>query len=127
MPVILGLNGIGVLMYITTLTNVTWVLYCSVLLHVAYLSVFTSQLYCYVENTFSSLHFGKLLGCASCAGGLISLTSDAIYAATVKSSSGDNVAVTGSFIAALLLIYSVLIYLTILKVKKPRPFNPTKM
>eukprot|EP00922_Rhytidocystis_sp_ex-Travisia-forbesii_P020094 GHVS01029626.1.p1 GENE.GHVS01029626.1~~GHVS01029626.1.p1 ORF type:complete len:567 (+),score=42.66 GHVS01029626.1:56-1702(+) len=127
MNIILILNGIGILMYATALVPVVAFKYICVLLYVAYLSVFTSQLYCFIENTFSSKHFGKLLGAACCIGGVISLVSNPLHDYTVGALKGDTSILSYVFIVVLVLVYIDLGMLYILKKRKLKPFNPTKM
>eukprot|EP00921_Rhytidocystis_pertsovi_P014842 GHVQ01023844.1.p1 GENE.GHVQ01023844.1~~GHVQ01023844.1.p1 ORF type:complete len:624 (-),score=45.75 GHVQ01023844.1:859-2730(-) len=123
MPVICAINVVGVLMYATVLTGVEVLGYVSVVLSVIYVSVFTSQLYCYVECTFPSLHFVALVGISGGVGGCFSLLSNVLYDLTISTLDGNVMIVSGVLLSVLLANFVLIFYLWRLKRKNPRPFD----
>ncbi|CBZ54815.1 putative transporter, major facilitator family domain containing protein [Neospora caninum Liverpool] len=107
MPVILLINTIGLLTYVCVAAAEHVVAqYFSVIFFFMYISIFTTQMYVFVESTFDSAHFGKLIGVASLIGGLMSLISNVLYGnVTVGMLNGD----TGPVVIVLLLVI-VLMY-----------------
>lgn len=122
MPVILGLNGVGVLTYVCV-TGATSIAaqYFSVIFFFVYISIFTTQMYVFVETTFDSAHFGKLIGVASLVGGLLSLVSNVLYGdITVGLLAGNTKPVVVSLIVVQVLMYPVLIAMMTRKKKKAK-------
>lgn len=76
--VICACNTSGLLMYLFT-----WgggpLGYLSVLCFANYMSVFTSQVFVYIEQHFTYEHFGKLIGLIQMVGGLSSLACNPLY------------------------------------------------
>ncbi|CBZ51206.1 putative amino acid transporter [Neospora caninum Liverpool] len=74
-------NTFGVLMYATSMVRGfdNALGYTSVVLYTLYMSVFTSQIFVYIEATFSPQYFGKLIGLTAMCGGLFSVVSSSLY------------------------------------------------
>eukprot|EP00920_Eleutheroschizon_duboscqi_P008326 GHVT01019251.1.p1 GENE.GHVT01019251.1~~GHVT01019251.1.p1 ORF type:complete len:629 (-),score=62.27 GHVT01019251.1:1071-2957(-) len=116
MPVLILVNTSGVLCYVFTVTGSVACEYASAVCFTVYLSVFTSQVYCFVEETFSSVHFGKLIGTASCFGGLLSLLSNVLYDdVTVRLLGGNPIPMAVAFIIILTLEFGLIGFVWIIK------------
>ncbi|KFG41369.1 transporter, major facilitator family protein [Toxoplasma gondii p89] len=111
MPVILMLNTIGLLTYVCVVAAESVVAqYFSVIFFFMYISIFTTQMYVFVESTFDSAHFGKLIGVASLIGGLLSLISNVLYGdVTVGMLNGDTRPVVIALLAVIILMYPILL------------------
>ncbi|KAL8433477.1 hypothetical protein ACSSS7_003867 [Eimeria intestinalis] len=72
-------NASGLLMYVFTFGSVEALGYLSVICFTNYMSLFTSQVFVYIEQHFTYEHFGKLIGIIQMVGGLFSLACNPLY------------------------------------------------
>lgn len=72
-------NTSGLLMYLFTFGGVEALGFVSVLCFTNYMSIFTSQVFVYIEQHFTYEHFGKLIGIIQMVGGLLSLACNPLY------------------------------------------------
>ncbi|OEH75293.1 uncharacterized protein LOC34618879 [Cyclospora cayetanensis] len=72
-------NITGLLMYLFTFSDIEVLGYLSVLCFTNYMSIFTSQVFVYIEQHFTYDHFGKLIGIIQMVGGLFSLACNPLY------------------------------------------------
>lgn len=118
MPIILFVNSAGLLSYFCVCFDVAFLYYLSIVLHVIYVSVLTSQVYCYVSDTFASHHFAKLIGIASCMGGLSSLVVNPLYDyVTVDAMGNKSLLMNAVFASVLAIMTPILVYIMLLKRK----------
>ncbi|PFH36991.1 transporter, major facilitator family protein [Besnoitia besnoiti] len=122
MPVILTLNTIGLFTYVCVVAAESVVAqYFSVVFFFMYISIFTTQMYVFVEATFDSAHFGKLIGFASLIGGLLSLISNVLYGdVTVGLLNGNTQPVVMALIVVLVLMYPLLLFMQKKKMMKEK-------
>eukprot|EP00920_Eleutheroschizon_duboscqi_P019542 GHVT01046560.1.p1 GENE.GHVT01046560.1~~GHVT01046560.1.p1 ORF type:complete len:183 (-),score=17.79 GHVT01046560.1:476-1024(-) len=112
MPVLLLVNTFGLLCYCFVISPSIPMQYAATVFFMLYVSVFTSQVYCFIEETFASRHFGKLIGLTSCIGGLLSLVSNILYEwLTVIHLNGNFLPVCTAFIIALTLSLLLLYFM----------------
>lgn len=124
--VLVIVNTFGVLMYsfsFPKMVNSTG--YISSIAFIMYMSLFTSQVFVYIESSFSPDHFGKLIGIASMVGGLSSLVTNALYEdVTVKKNDGDPLVIQIVMTVLLCLQYVWILILGILKKQRTPPSPP---
>lgn len=77
--ILLIINTSGLLMYLFTFGFIEALGYLSVLCFMNYMSLFTSQVFVYIEQHFTYEHFGKLIGIIQMVGGLLSLACNPLY------------------------------------------------
>lgn len=73
MPVLFFLNGCITLAYGFSMIPSLPTAYLSAILYICYVSFYSSQSYCFVSDTFSSAHFGKIVGTIHLVAGFLSL------------------------------------------------------
>lgn len=83
-------NTSGLLMYLFTFGNVEALGYLSVLCFTNYMSIFTSQVFVYIEQHFTYEHFGKLIGIIQMVGGLMSLACNPLYSEVALNENVSN-------------------------------------
>lgn len=118
-------NSSGVLMYgLSFAKNANFPGYLSVIFFMIYMSLFTSQVFVYIEETFSPQHFGKLIGIASMVGGLLSLATNPLYEdVTLKKDHGNPLSIQIAMTALLCLQYATIVALGFLRRKNPKPYG----
>lgn len=95
-------NSTGIMSYFFALMHKTVCGYSAVICYSIYISIFTSQVYIFIKNLFTSVHSGKLIGFASMVGGVSSLLSNWLYeTVTMKYLNGDPKSVMWSMIGVL--------------------------
>ncbi|KAL8426536.1 hypothetical protein Efla_006601 [Eimeria flavescens] len=83
-------NTSGLLMYLFTFGGVEALGYLSVICFTNYMSIFTSQVFVYIEQHFTYEHFGKLIGIIQMVGGLSSLACNPLYSEVALNENLDN-------------------------------------
>ncbi|KAL8453239.1 hypothetical protein Emag_001971 [Eimeria magna] len=83
-------NTSGLLMYVFTFGSVEALGYLSVICFTNYMSIFTSQVFVYIEQHFTYDHFGKLIGIIQMVGGLSSLACNPLYSEVALNPNIDN-------------------------------------
>ncbi|KAL8424862.1 hypothetical protein Efla_001667 [Eimeria flavescens] len=73
MPILFLLNTCITLAYGFSMIPCVATAYVSALLYICYVSFYSSQSYCFVSDTFSSSHFGKIVGTIHLIAGFLSL------------------------------------------------------
>lgn len=73
MPVLFFLNSCISLAYGLSMIPTVATAYVSALLYTCYVSFYSSQSYCFVSDTFSARHFGKIVGTIHLIAGFLSL------------------------------------------------------
>ncbi|KAL8453764.1 hypothetical protein Emed_000705 [Eimeria media] len=73
MPILFLLNSCITLAYGFSMIPCLGTAYVSALLYICYVSFYSSQSYCFVSDTFSSSHFGKIVGTIHLIAGFLSL------------------------------------------------------
>lgn len=73
MPILFFLNTCITLAYGFSMIPCQPTAYMSALLYICYVSFYSSQSYCFVSDTFSSSHFGKIVGTIHLIAGFLSL------------------------------------------------------
>ncbi|CDJ50539.1 hypothetical protein, conserved [Eimeria brunetti] len=73
MPILFFLNTCITLAYGCSMIPALPMAYFSALLYICYVSFYSSQSYCFVSDTFSSSHFGKIVGTIHLIAGFLSL------------------------------------------------------
>ncbi|OEH74733.1 major facilitator family protein [Cyclospora cayetanensis] len=127
-PVMLFVNSTGVLCYVLALADGPIVGYASITFFSIYISVFTSQVYIFIKEVFTSVHYGKLIGIASMVGGLLSLTSNWLYnGLTMRHFGGDVVPVLWGMFAVICFAYLLLIPMFFGARKKQRLLKEQKV
>ncbi|CRH03097.1 novel putative transporter 1, putative [Plasmodium relictum] len=115
--IILIMNAFSALMHLTALIKHKLAGLISVFLYMCVTSMYTSQIYCFIQNSFPSIVFGKLLGFASLCGGTFSLICNNLYDSAINQNN-SNIDPTN---VSLLLVASFMIMflpLSILYVRK---------
>lgn len=124
--VIIMMNACSALMHLTALLKYRIFGIFSAVFNMFATSMYTSQTYCFIQNAFPTIVFGKFIGFSSLCGGLFSLLAQPLYD---YSTSADGQVLDPSNAAyAFIGIFTVLfIPLTILKIKNyervPEMFN----
>ncbi|VWU50021.1 novel putative transporter 1 [Hepatocystis sp. ex Piliocolobus tephrosceles] len=77
--IILLINALSALMHLTGLIKHKAFGLTSAIMYMCANSIYTSQIYCFIQNAFPSVIFGKLLGFASMCGGLSTLICIKMY------------------------------------------------
>ncbi|SPJ08141.1 novel putative transporter 1 [Plasmodium sp. DRC-Itaito] len=115
--IILTINILSILMHLSALIKFRFAGLCSAFLYMCVTSVYTSQIYCYIQNSFPSIIFGKLLGFASLCGGIFSLLCEKLYDLIIIK---DNSGIDPTNISLLIVIAFIimLLPLSILYVRK---------
>lgn len=109
------INYSGVLMYAFACFRIEPLDYMSIICNNIYISVYTSQIFCYINQSFPTKHFGKLVGFVSCCGGLLSLFTHFLYGTvTVNLLKGDTLLMNIVFACWLTLLFPIVIYLNYL-------------
>ncbi|CBZ52679.1 major facilitator superfamily domain-containing protein [Neospora caninum Liverpool] len=130
-PVLILINTAGALVYFLSIvgqsffpTGANGVHYMAVICFCVYVSIDSEQVFCYVENTFSSRHFGKLSGLALTVGGIISLGSIPLYEnVTIRLLKGDALPVAWSIAVVLSVVYVMLGCMWRVRRRNPRAFH----
>ncbi|KAL8433468.1 hypothetical protein ACSSS7_003858 [Eimeria intestinalis] len=106
-PVMGIVNTCGIMAYAFTLKRTAATGIISVLWFMIYMSLFVSQVFVYVEETFPSQFFGRLVGIVQLVGGLLSLLCSPLFHLTVGLGPKGLYLVQLPMIGLLLLIYFV--------------------
>ncbi|KYO03694.1 putative transporter 1 [Plasmodium gaboni] len=115
--IILTINTLSVLMHLCALIKFRFAGLCSAFLYMCVTSVYTSQIYCFIQNSFPSVVFGKLLGFASLCGGVFSLLCENLYDLIITK---DSSSIDPTNISLLIVIVFIIMFLplSILYVRK---------
>ncbi|ETW21031.1 hypothetical protein PFAG_00029 [Plasmodium falciparum Santa Lucia] len=115
--IILTINTLSVLMHLCALIKFRFAGLCSAFLYMCVTSVYTSQIYCFIQNSFPSIVFGKLLGFASLCGGIFSLLCEKLYDLIIIK---DSSSIDPTNISLLIVIAFIIMFLplSILYVRK---------
>ncbi|EPR60592.1 hypothetical protein TGME49_240810 [Toxoplasma gondii ME49] len=114
--VLFVMNTSGLLTYVFSFFKTDATGYLSACCFMVYMSLLTSQVYVYVEGTFSPNHFGKLIGISNLTGGLLSLVSNPLYEnITVNRDNGDPLCIQIAMTALLCVQYVWIFILGFLK------------
>lgn len=124
MPVLLLLNTCITLAYAFSMIPSTGTAYLGALLYICYVSFYSSQSYCYVSDTFSSCHFGKLVGTIHMIAGLLSLLKIPMQSMVVHVFHSNYLYPCVFMLVFCGANFIVLIWLVFLKRKDPHPFWP---
>ncbi|PHJ22091.1 amino acid transporter [Cystoisospora suis] len=117
-------NTCGLLMYLSSIVKSDAAGYVSVLLYCFYMSLFTSQVFVYIEETFSPAYFGKLIGLTAMCGGVLSLVCNPLYEyVVVRASKGNPLPMQIALSVLLVLQYIWIGRLMYLKRKCPWPYR----
>ncbi|ESS33924.1 putative amino acid transporter [Toxoplasma gondii VEG] len=119
-------NTCGLLMYATSMIHGFHNAfgYTSVLLYTLYMSVFSSQVFVYIEETFSPQYFGKMIGLTAMCGGLLSMVSNSLYEHVVIGiGKGDPFIMQVALTVFLGIQYIWIAWLMWLKRKEPNPYR----
>ncbi|KFG34919.1 transporter, major facilitator family protein [Toxoplasma gondii p89] len=130
-PVLILINTAGVLVYFLSIighslfpTGANSIHYLAVICFCVYVAIDSEQVFCYVENTFSSRHFGKLSGLALTVGGVISLGSIPLYEnVTIRMLKGDPLPVAWCIAVILSIVYVMLGCMWNERRRNPRAFH----
>ncbi|EUD65303.1 hypothetical protein C922_04246 [Plasmodium inui San Antonio 1] len=106
--IIILMNAFSALMHLTALIKHRASGLVSAFLYMCVTSIYTSQIYCFIQNSFPSVVFGKLLGFASLCGGLFSLLCENLYDQIV---SKDGESIDPTNVVLLLVIVFILMFL----------------
>ncbi|CAG9484098.1 novel putative transporter 1 [Plasmodium vivax] len=106
--IIILMNAFSALMHLTALIKHRAAGLVSAFLYMCVTSIYTSQIYCFIQNSFPSVVFGKLLGFASLCGGLFSLLCEKLYDQIV---SKDGASIDPTNVVLLLVIAFILMFL----------------
>ncbi|PFH37745.1 transporter, major facilitator family protein [Besnoitia besnoiti] len=131
-PVLIFINTAGAVAYFFSIFGMLFahggastLQYIAVICFCMYVSIDSEQVFCYVENTFSSRHFGKLSGLALTVGGVISLGSIPLYeTVTIRMLKGNPLPAAWSIAAVLAVVYVMLGCMWFVRRRNPRPFHP---
>ncbi|SBS80048.1 novel putative transporter 1, putative [Plasmodium ovale] len=115
--IIILMNAFSALMHLTALIKHRIAGLVSAFLYMCITSIYTSQIYCFIQNSFPSIVFGKLLGFASLCGGLFSLLCEKLYD---NITSKDGASIDPTNVVLLLVISFIIMFLplSILYVRK---------
>lgn len=111
--IIILMNACSALMHLTALIKHRASALVSAFLYMCVTSIYTSQIYCFIQNSFPSIVFGKLLGFASLCGGLFSLLCEKLYDQTV-SKDGESIDPTNVVLLLVIVFIVMFLPLTIL-------------
>ncbi|PFH36359.1 hypothetical protein BESB_045510 [Besnoitia besnoiti] len=126
--VLFVINSAGLLTYVFSFFDSDGTGYASALCFMIYMSLLTSQMFVYIEATFSPNHFGKLIGIGTMVGGLLSLVSNCLYEdVTVNREGGNPRSIQIAMTALLCVQYVWIATLAILHVKNPKPYAPRQV
>eukprot|EP00922_Rhytidocystis_sp_ex-Travisia-forbesii_P010120 GHVS01014842.1.p1 GENE.GHVS01014842.1~~GHVS01014842.1.p1 ORF type:complete len:626 (+),score=84.50 GHVS01014842.1:245-1879(+) len=129
MVVMFVLNGCITIAYGFSMVNMAGVEafgYMAVILYTSYVSFYSSQLYCYVSDTFESRHFGKFVGITSMVAGLCGLLKKPL-GQLARGAFHDNYYYPCIIMLGFCAInFAILVYLYIKKRRNPHPFWPKK-
>lgn len=117
------INTSGLLMYLFTFGTVEALGYLSVLCFTNYMSLFTSQVFVYIEQHFTYEHFGKLIGIIQMVGGLSALACNPLYSKVALNENLKNglQLVQGIMVGLILLQFVWIALLVWLGRKDPKP------
>ncbi|KAL8451831.1 hypothetical protein Emed_001711 [Eimeria media] len=104
LPVMMAVNTAGLLAYLCSLSQDAAAGYASVLFFMVYMSLFSSQIFIYINAAFNSQHFGRLVGLVEMTGGLLSLVCNPVYAHAVGSAEEDGILRVQVLVLLLLLL-----------------------
>ncbi|GAW79126.1 transporter [Plasmodium gonderi] len=106
--IIILMNAVSALMHLTALIKHRTAGLISAFLYMCVTSIYTSQIYCFIQNAFPSSVFGKLLGFASLCGGLFSLLCEKLYDNII---SKDGTSIDPTNVVLLIVICFILMFL----------------
>ncbi|ANQ05943.1 Uncharacterized protein PCOAH_00003080 [Plasmodium coatneyi] len=115
--IIILMNACSALMHLTALIKHRAAGLVSAFLYMCVTSIYTSQIYCFIQNSFPSVVFGKLLGFASLCGGLFSLLCENLYDQIV-SKDGESIDPTNVVLLLVIVFIVMFLPLTILYFRK---------
>lgn len=124
MPVLLVLNSFITLAYGFSMIGATGTAYVAALLYICYVSFYSSQSYCYVSDTFSSCHFGKLVGIIHMIAGFLSLLKIPMQSLVVNVFNSNYTYPCVILLGFCFCNYLILLWLFYLKKKNPHPYWP---
>ncbi|PHJ24040.1 major facilitator family protein [Cystoisospora suis] len=129
-PVLVLVNTAGVLAYVFAIVGdpmnraLNALRYVAVMCFCVYIAVDSEQVFCYVQNTFSPKHFGKLSGLALTLGGVISFVSIPLYdSVTIRTLKGNAFPVALGISFVLAVVYVMLGVMWFVRSRNPQPFN----
>ncbi|ESS28447.1 putative transporter, partial [Toxoplasma gondii TgCatPRC2] len=122
MPALLLLNSFITLAYGFSMIDSTFTAYLAAILYICYVSFYSSQSYCYVSDTFSSCHFGKLVGIIHMIAGFLSLLKIPMQSLVVHVFHSEYLYPCLIMLGFCLCNFIVLFWLVYLKRKDPHPF-----
>eukprot|EP00922_Rhytidocystis_sp_ex-Travisia-forbesii_P022458 GHVS01032891.1.p1 GENE.GHVS01032891.1~~GHVS01032891.1.p1 ORF type:complete len:643 (+),score=124.32 GHVS01032891.1:168-1931(+) len=100
--------------------------YVAIVLYTAYVSFYSSQLYCYVSDTFEARHFGKFVGITSMVAGLCGLLKKPL-GQLARDTFNNNYYYPAIIMLGICGInFGILIFLIFKKRRNPHPFWPKK-
>lgn len=111
-------NTSGVLAYSFSLKQTVTTGYISVFWFMVYMSLFVSQVFVYVEQTFSAQYFGRLIGLVQLVGGLLSLLISPLYRLTLGLGPKGMYLVQLPMIGLLVVMYLVLFRMWCIRKKR---------
>lgn len=118
LPVMAIVNTSGMLSYAFSLKQSVTTGVISVLWFMVYMSLFVSQVFVYVEETFPARFFGRLIGIVQLVGGLLSLLCNPLFHVTVGLGPKGLYLVQLPMIGLLLVMYVVLFRMWMIRKKK---------
>ncbi|PFH36557.1 hypothetical protein BESB_047490 [Besnoitia besnoiti] len=124
MPALLLLNSFITLAYGFSMIGSTGSAYVAALLYICYVSFYSSQSYCYVSDTFSSCHFGKLVGIIHMIAGFLSLLKIPMQTLVVHVFNSRYLYPCLIMLGFCMVNFCVLLWLVYLKRKDPHPYWP---
>ncbi|KAL8424325.1 hypothetical protein Efla_006053 [Eimeria flavescens] len=122
-PIMLFVNTAGLLSFLLVLGGTVPFSWLSIACFSVYLSFFTSQVYIFIHDMFTSVHFGKLIGVASMLGGMLSLVSSLLYNELVRQLGGDARPVVFGLIVLICATYLLLIPIMLKAKQKQKEIN----
>ncbi|KJP89207.1 hypothetical protein AK88_01085 [Plasmodium fragile] len=111
--IIILMNACSAIMHLTALIKHRTAGLVSAFLYMCVTSIYTSQIYCFIQNSFPSVVFGKLLGFASLCGGLFSLLCENLYN-QILSTDGKSIDPTNVVLLLVIVFIIMFLPLTIL-------------
>eukprot|EP00922_Rhytidocystis_sp_ex-Travisia-forbesii_P051454 GHVS01076365.1.p1 GENE.GHVS01076365.1~~GHVS01076365.1.p1 ORF type:complete len:569 (-),score=78.03 GHVS01076365.1:132-1700(-) len=113
----------GLLSFLFVAIRSTVTSYLSVIFFCFYISLLTSQLYCYVALTFDSRHFGKLVGTATLLGGVMALLALPLYNQLTLKVFGTVQPICWIFVGLLAVMFAVIEVMAWRRRKNPHRFT----
>ncbi|PFH38163.1 hypothetical protein BESB_005040 [Besnoitia besnoiti] len=124
--VLLGLNTIITAVFGLALVQTRATAYIAAVLLIFYVGFYSSQVYCYVSDTFASAQFGRIVGAIFMIGGFCSLLKIPLQSMVVHVFHSKYTWPVVMMIGLCFVDYGVLGLLFYYKKKSPHPFWPTE-